>query len=392
MQIKHPQIVEKAVDFLLDNESLRQGDSPWDFQTEDEEAYLVDWNALFRGSAESFDGENATRERGPDSVVLDFDGAVFNALTDALAGDPSDVPTEGATTWEPCAWYQPIHYFGYSWGIYIREECIINQAIEIAWFLTPGTQATKALMASLFRISAAIYFLHEHFHHKVESLGFRLHVTQRRSAYLAYMNIVYKVALNTDAQLEEALANADSYRRIANKPYSNWFGIYKPAVRTFLKWKFSISPPGYRKAVDYLDKEAFEEGENQLQARVSEANQNPNQPASEFDLAPHLLHSLLHVKSRIWFVVPRGKATVAPRGSIQPVATCSTSRLVQLCELEGYTQVRGGKGSHVKLKKPHSPMIVIPGNRRELSPDTADTTLKILGHRLSDLPDLLSNL
>lgn len=31
-----------------------------------------------------------------------------------------------------CAWYCPIHFFGHSWGIYIRESCILSRALDIA--------------------------------------------------------------------------------------------------------------------------------------------------------------------------------------------------------------------------------------------------------------------
>ena len=31
-----------------------------------------------------------------------------------------------------CAWYCPIHFFGHGWGNYIREECILSTAADIA--------------------------------------------------------------------------------------------------------------------------------------------------------------------------------------------------------------------------------------------------------------------
>jgi predicted RNA binding protein YcfA (HicA-like mRNA interferase family) len=59
------------------------------------------------------------------------------------------------------------------------------------------------------------------------------------------------------------------------------------------------------------------------------------------------------------------------------------------CEL-GWQVVQGGKGSHVKLKKPDAPTIILPGDRRELSPGVTRQVLRILGnYSFHDLPELL---
>jgi predicted RNA binding protein YcfA (HicA-like mRNA interferase family) len=72
--------------------------------------------------------------------------------------------------------------------------------------------------------------------------------------------------------------------------------------------------------------------------------------------------------------------------------SCSTKELIRLCEKHGWQQVPGGKGSHVKLKKPGAERpIIIPGNRKRLSPGSLNSTLKPLGIRnAQELPELLA--
>lgn len=56
---------------------------------------------------------------------------------------------------------------------------------------------------------------------------------------------------------------------------------------------------------------------------------------------------------------------------------------------EGYTLVRGGKGTHIKYKKPGAPTIIIPENRNNLSPGVARNILDALGYNgINDIPKL----
>ena len=72
-----------------------------------------------------------------------------------------------------CAWYCPIHFFGHSWGIYIRESCILSCATEIArfvdWRAVQNARARRhAITRQLLRAAFYVFYLHEQFHHKVE--------------------------------------------------------------------------------------------------------------------------------------------------------------------------------------------------------------------------------
>jgi hypothetical protein len=123
-----------------------------------------------------------------------------------------------------CAWYCPIHYFGHGWGIYIRERCIFHVALDIAAHVDWATVKALGLrpaeiVRQLLRSAFYIFFLHEQFHHKVESLGFRLLVTTGSDRYRPYKTKVYRPNFLKATCLEESLANAESYRRLNEQRY-----------------------------------------------------------------------------------------------------------------------------------------------------------------------------
>lgn len=120
-----------------------------------------------------------------------------------------------------CAWYCPIHFFGCSWGIYIRERCIFDYAREIARFVNWGSVNPGVLpFQQLLRSGFYALYLHEQFHHKVESLGFRLLIATGSDRYRPYKQNVYRRSYPTADCIEEGLANAESYRRLNEERYA----------------------------------------------------------------------------------------------------------------------------------------------------------------------------
>ncbi len=301
----------------------------------------------------------------------------------------------GDAQWDVCAWYQPVHFFGHDWGIFIQERCVLRMASWIARFLTgvpkPTGSSQVRLAKALIRGAVYAYFLHEHYHHKVECFGLRLHVVDRTSRYLPYHAMVYQRTKGTDAQLEESLANANMFARLSAEPYRSW--ISEPvlkALRAYLRWSFPHDPPGYRRAVRFLLREEFDTGENLLQGQVKEATLTPAQPIGDWDVASRLMQSIFSVDADIWTVLPPGSTSILPTQRIAPVRTCSTAEMIKLFEKAGYGRVPGGKGSHVKLAKPGAPTMILPGDRHELSPGVAKTAVRVLGgHGLGDLRDLI---
>ncbi|MGI6460389.1 MAG: hypothetical protein ACOX5J_09905 [Candidatus Hydrogenedentales bacterium] len=314
-----------------------------------------------------------------DELPAEFLGRVKDALGQDL---PAEVETHEV---EICAWYQPIHFYGHDWGIFIREQCIIDNALLIAqalpralWDKVPP----KVLGRALIRAGAIVFFLHEQYHHKTECLGIRLFVVEKQARYNTYVKNVYQATFRTDDNLEEALANADSYRRLGDEPYSLWLPkAVRDATKEVLKAYFRGSPPGYRMALHYLRKSDFEPAENQLQAQIHEGLLKPCQDHCDWDFAPRLLQSFFNVKDDIWGIVQSGTKPLLPGRSIMPVSTCSTAQVLTLLQQAGYQVVSGGKGSHIKAKKPGAPMMILPGGRDNLSAGVAKNLAHVLGIR-----------
>ncbi len=380
-----PNITDRVVDFLFEKDATRLGESPWEGAIGDNEtASPLDLGKLFPT------GQNADTtwlQQLPRAVIEDIVGGIGQGPPSANDEKPK------GWGWDVCAWYQPVHFFGHDWGIFIREDWVVRQARLIGQFLSaPVTHVPDQLVAeALLRASLALYFLHEHYHHKVESLGVRLHVVEQRSRYLPYKANVYRPHFGTDDCLEEALANADSWHRIADQPYARWLntGAYHAgrvgagdvlvAARKALEWSFAFSPPGYRMASDYLSDPAFEEGEDRLHGLVQEATLTPGRKSSEWSVAPRLIQSLFPFSKNIWTVVPAGRSSIFPTRSVSPIATASTAVTQRLLESNGYSVVPGGKGSHIKMKDASGKTIVLPCNRDHLSPGVARNVAQVLG-------------
>jgi len=394
-------MIDKVVDFLIKENALRVGASPWPTYGESDQSINVDWERLFPRTKSERDGNDW--DLYGDGWSPEFGREFLDDIEEALGQGPperartADERAEGRSArWDVCAWYQPIHYFGYNWGIFIREDCARSLAVGIARFMPRGTQGKTGrrttLAKALVRAAVYAYFLHEQYHHKLECLGLRLHVVERSSRYLPYHTMVYQATKGTDEQLEEGLANANMYARLGEEPYRQWMSFpVLEALRAYLRWSFPMDPPGYRKAVDYLRKPDFDAGENLLHGQVKEASLRPAQPTGDWDIAPRLMQSFFTVTSDIWTVIPLGSKPVLPTLPVAPVRTCSTAEMIKLYKQAGYAEVAGGKGSHVKLAKPGAPTMILPGDRRELSPGVAKTAIRVLGgFNLIDLPELLA--
>jgi hypothetical protein len=300
--------------------------------------------------------------------------------------------------WDRCAWYQPIHYFGWDWGIYIRQDCLKRQALRIAWEFrrrNPEIIAkwgprylARMLYPTFLKASFFCYFLHEYYHHKVESFGFRLLVTTGATKYLNYKAGIYRPFWGTDHCLEEAMANADIHKRLSEETYKGRLGkLVTEATREYVKESFKTDPPGYRKAIDYLGN-SRNTGELRLQSQIFDASLTPRKPESDWLSAPVMMKGFYNLQSNIYEIVPTGGRPILPGGPVLMNLTISSGQLIKVATREkGYQVVPGGKGSHVKLKKPGHRSLTVPGNRRDLS-YVAEKLLKDLGYQVKDIPEL----
>lgn len=296
-----------------------------------------------------------------------------------------------------CAWYQPVHYFGHDWGIYIREVCLFGLAAAIAHFVdwravhhfhNPRVILPKLLVSAFYSL-----YLHEHFHHKVESFGFRLLVAKGGDCYRNYDTKVYRKAYLTPDCLEESLANSESCRRLREPHYARRVdAAIVEGLREYLRASFRCQPPGYREGADYIKEAQYRPGLHRLLSQVMEASLTPVTPARHWTIAPNVIASLMSIQDEIYVVLPIGAKPILPLGGEKPGFTASTERIAKaITKHHGYSEVPGGKGSHVKFTKPGAPNIHLPGNRKVLSPGAAKHVLNTLGgYPLSRLPDFLA--
>ena len=326
-------------------------------------------------------------------------GEIADQVLGRLGAGPDGIPPRLLTAVEDgglfdfCAWYQPIHFFGYDWGIFVREDCIVDLATTIACFMPRSHPAGLHYPGHHYLVNQLVlagflsYFFHEHFHHKVESFGIRLWVVEKTARYVPYKHAVYRPTYPSKDNLEEALANADSYRRFGTRPYTARLDPdVRKALRAALRFLFSLSPPGYREASRYLAKPEFEPALWKLQAQIQDASLTPSMDPRDWEFAPRSIQSFLNVASDIWLVVRVGRVPILPH--VAPVRTPSTREAAKLLRQRGYTELSGaGKGSHRKFVKEGEPTIILPAKRERLSPGVAKNVAHALG--LSGLGELL---
>lgn len=330
-----------------------------------------------------------------DPRMLDWLGDLERVMEQGERSITQPRPRHKPEAPEPhCAWYCPIHFFGHGWGTYIRESCILSHALDIATFVHwPSVRLARWAMArDLLRSAFYIFFLHEQLHHKVESLGLRLLVSTGRDRYRPYKADVYRRTFNTAGCVEESLANAESYRRLNERRYTQRLD---PAIlaglRRYLKWSIPQQPPGYREGVHFLSEHLYRDGLYRLQSQVLDGKLAPSTPGAHWSVAPNMITSLADIADDIYVVLPKGGRPIFRPTNIDPGATVSSRALEgALTRHYGYQPAPGGKGSHVKLKKPGSPTIILPGNRPTVSPGVVKSVLDAVGgYPISRISDLL---
>lgn len=400
---------QKAVDFLDSTGALDLGNSPWETYSEDDTVLPVDFDELMenRSRDSQIESSNIPTEFEAEIASL-LEGGDIGAAIPAGFGRRAQKGVNAGK--EVAAWYQSLHYHASDWGIFIREEHLLRRALEIVRFVASNdfvlerSQAAEAQRAGkpflpCWRLSDAELFiraalvsvyLHEHYHHRIECLALRLHVVTRIKLFIPYFENVYKPALGTDDLLEEALANASMYLRLQEDTYRK---LLPPSVRNAMKRYFRATfpqdPPGYRKALDYLDQASFNAGENRLQGYMRETTLHPVQPSAEWDVAPQLTRSFLNIKSNIYTVVPMGAQSVLAPDVM--ALTCSTEQMIRVCKRAGFA-IRGsqGKGSHTVMAKEGEKSIVTIPKRKDLSITVIKNTLSTIGnYKVADLPRLL---
>ncbi len=354
------------------------GDGPWPGDPDDSDAYEPEWTQIH--PKESDMGASLDRVPGrPDAY-----DEILERATGGFLVPPPDVL-------DALAWYTPIHHFGLGSAIYIRESAVFDVAAAIINRLPAPERQVHENVDGALRAAMSVLYLHEAYHHKIESLAIRFEMVERMRRYIPYSKEVYipLIQQRSDDVLEEALACAEMYRRFkAENLYRR--GVPKPVreatLAMLLAW-FRTLPPSYREAGRYLHDRTFDQAQRMLMSQVHEAAAEPKRTAVEWNLAPHLCRGLFDCQRITHVLVPKGQEPILPWiGHTPALPSVSSSKAIQHLENRGWKVDPGrGKGSHIRLKHVGKQPLTIPANRESLSPPVLKSVASALGVRLADL-------
>lgn len=374
-----PLSLAEVVDTLVDMDLVAlESDGPWPGDPEDSDMYEPDWSQIHPAERET--DAPLGRSIEPSSLIDE----VRKRAGGGFLVPPSDVL-------DALAWYTPIHRFGLGSAIYIRESAVFAVAAAIINRLPEPERYEPANVDGACRAGMSILYLHEAFHHKIESLAIRFEMVERTRRYLPYSNDVYipLIKQKSDDVLEEALACAEMYRRFKNeKLYRRGVPkLVRDATIAMLPDWFRTLPPSYREAGRYLYDRTFDHAQRTLMSQVHEAAAPPKRQASEWNLAPHLCRGLFDCQRITHVLVQKGQQPILPWiGHTPALPSLSSRKAIRHLEHRGWKIDPGrGKGSHVRLKHIGMQPLTIPANRESLSPVVLKSVANALGVRLTDL-------
>ena len=393
---------------------------------ETDETSEVDWSKLFPSEG-IFRNEKMEREIGGFSKSAElykdlykaaeiFEDRDWRRLRDTpwendLSEDFLDDFFEGVDKgidkeelgFDTCAWYSQIHFNLYDWGIKIKNTCLISIGKKIARHLPYSYKKSiksqpytiRNILSNQCMLAAFHYlYLHEIYHHKVESIGIRFLITRGRDSYVRYMDNLYSKLIGSDDQLEEALATAHSLLKLNTSPYNkNILPAVMKASKDRIEKTLPYQPPGYRNAVKYLSTKSFESGEHELQSRVQEGTIRHcikrKKGPSRWKFGQDMMRGLYTLNNRIYEIVTPSSPKILPSKGAAPFV-CSTTEASKACYSDGWDKIKkGGKGSHIKMDKPGKRPIIIPGNRKSLSTGVLKNIMSSLGVNEEEFKDMI---
>jgi predicted RNA binding protein YcfA (HicA-like mRNA interferase family) len=371
----------KIVDTLVDLDVVDlDGVGPWPGEPDDADVYEPDWAQVHPNQSDATDMPmNMSR----------IDSALFNEVRTRASGGFNVPPPD---VLDALAWYTPIHYFGMGAAIYIRESAVVTVAVSIMSGLDPVEREDWFNVMGSLRAAMSVLYLHEAFHHKIESLAIRFEVIERERRYLPYDDnvVIPLLKQRSDDVMEEALACAEMYRRFSGEAvYRKGVSdtVRKATLRMLPLW-FQTLPPSYNQAGKFLKDTNFDLALAGLMSQVQEATTTPKRDATQWDLAPHQIRGLFNCQNITHVLVPLGQQPILPWiGNVRPLPSISTQKAVQHLQRNGWRIVPSrGKGSHIWLEPVGGGRPVnLPANRERLAPGRLKDIATAMGIRVADL-------
>ena len=233
-----------------------------------------------------------------------------NIFSEDLWSDP-----EHPDCW---AWYCPFHFYEEGAGIYVRGDKLsivkkriltILTAKERKQLMKASRENTNLFGEQIEQAAFLHFFLHEMYHHKVESFATRLEIASGAPKFVPYHDSVYYPLSHplNDKLIEEGLANAEVIRRAKfDKIYSKAqfpkiTGV--PSVaKLWLEFEFQnnlrCKLKGYRTVKSYIDTKTknpefltmkFFQHQRKLQQMVNQASEKPLGNSQRWKFAPGMM-------------------------------------------------------------------------------------------------------
>jgi hypothetical protein len=331
-----PASTQQILEILAEHDILPIGKDPREQEItgeirENEDVFEISVEDILGDMRDSdLDSDDRYEAIDPLEALDDYVREIRGEYETSALGDFADRSSRSYPVANPpepfCAWYCPVHYFGPDWGIYIREDCTIRQAYEIARHLSRRARGSRWQLAEdLIRASFYAFYLHEQFHHKVESFAFRLLVSTRTDCYRPYQSTVYVPNYRTLHCVEESLANADIIRRLNEPRYKDRLNpSVRLALKRYLRTSIPKQPFSYGLGLKFVPEQQHEAAVWELQSQVLTATCPARFPSHQWLVAKHMIRSAMDIDRRIYAIVPRGFRPVLPWGHIKPAPTTSS--------------------------------------------------------------------
>jgi len=225
------------------------------------------------------------RTRSRDDVIP---ARVLEEL-EAIAGPEGD--TQMSEILDLLAWYAPLHFFGERWGIYIREDAVLQVAGRIGNRLPRGRITDRATAWDAIRSALYTLYFHEAFHHYVESFAIRLELIQKVRRYQPYHQTVYGQLDDEDEPVEEALACAAMVRRQrTERALRSIRPDVRKATSEMLKAWIPSLPNGYKKGLGLEDDGRFKEALARLSSQIQAGSTVSSDDETRWRLVGDYLH------------------------------------------------------------------------------------------------------
>ena len=131
--------------------------------------------------------------RGLDELLPDFEEALSNNPYEDVGNIQT---TSTRKSYHPCAWYCPIHYFGSSWGIFIREDCLKRMISDLGIYIDPSRVrlSSRQLLLQAETLSSIICIFMNNFITRSKALVFAFYSTPSR-----FLPALQKESLSTNS-------------------------------------------------------------------------------------------------------------------------------------------------------------------------------------------------